>query len=377
MSVLIQTYPPSFNPNYGGILQAWALQHALMGIGHISYVEHSIGAPTKGPLSSVKKCIKNALTLAGSTRYISSPDVYGLDMSRGLLSFAQSSIQQVSFKEYTGGVNSTRRDSIDSFVVGSDQVWRPDYVNVPSFLFDYLASDDPRPRIAYAASFGRATTDGFTRDLVQRTLPLAKRLDFVSVREESGIAIARELWGINAVRMIDPTMLILPEYYEDYFDIPSTTKQEYIASYILDPTPMSTSITTQASQKLSRPVYSLNTPSPTTVADYKKDPDSFRKLSVHEWLRGLSLSTAVVTDSFHGVVFSLLFNKPFLVVVNTTRGATRFDTVLKLFGLQDRAVITEDAVSSQISQPIDWDRVNDTIIRERSEGLSFLRMALS
>ena len=96
--------------------------------------------------------------------------------------------------------------------------------------------------------------------------------------------------------------------------------------------------------------------------------------TVHEWRRSFHDAQYVVTDSFHGTVFSIIFNKPFVVVANTARGRTRFDSLLTTFGLDDRLVTRASEVSDElVHAPIDWRQVNSRIAAESSRSLHYLR----
>ena len=81
----------------------------------------------------------------------------------------------------------------------------------------------------------------------------------------------------------------------------------------------------------------------------------------------------VFTDSFHGCVFSVIFNKPFWVICNKTRGNARFDSLLKLFNLEDRKVDINDILNTNLTKDIDWEKVN-TIKKEwQNKSLAFIK----
>jgi exopolysaccharide biosynthesis predicted pyruvyltransferase EpsI len=99
---------------------------------------------------------------------------------------------------------------------------------------------------------------------------------------------------------------------------------------------------------------------------------------VTNWIRGFMDARFVVTDSFHGTVFSILFNKPFLAIGNPKRGMSRFVSLLKTFGLEDRLIeVNSPNIKNLVQQPIDFDKVNLILEHERSAAFSFLNEALS
>ena len=111
------------------------------------------------------------------------------------------------------------------------------------------------------------------------------------------------------------------------------------------------------------------------LVSYKNidNPDNNNVPSVEEWLKAFHDTDFVFTDSFHGCVFSIIFNKPFIVYGNKERGMARFNSLLKIFGLEARLVTNNEEAKKIISQPIDWEKIN-TIKKEWQEkSLNFLK----
>ena len=94
---------------------------------------------------------------------------------------------------------------------------------------------------------------------------------------------------------------------------------------------------------------------------------------VEEWIKGFIDAEFVITDSFHGTVFSILFNKPFIAIANKRRGLARFESLLKLFGLSERLVLNYSIIQLEkmISQEIEWDNVNRILKDEQNKALNF------
>ena len=114
------------------------------------------------------------------------------------------------------------------------------------------------------------------------------------------------------------------------------------------------------------------------LVSYKNidNPDNNNVPSVEEWLKAFHDSNFVFTDSFHGCVFSIIFNKPFIVHGNKERGMARFSSLLKIFGLEERLVTSKEEAEKVIAQQIDWERIN-TIKKEWQEkSLNFLKSNL-
>ena len=85
----------------------------------------------------------------------------------------------------------------------------------------------------------------------------------------------------------------------------------------------------------------------------------------------------MITDSFHGCVFSIIFNKPFIAIANTVRGRTRFESLFKVFGLEDRLFDSVADIDPEIlNKPLDWDEINKIRENEKQKGFGFLTDAL-
>ena len=95
--------------------------------------------------------------------------------------------------------------------------------------------------------------------------------------------------------------------------------------------------------------------------------------SVETWLAYIRDCDIVITDSFHGTVFSIIMNKPFLVVANGSRGIARFEDLLQRFGLKKRIVSKKNCPESILERTIDWEVVNKNIELQRQESFNFIK----
>lgn len=253
----------------------------------------------------------------------------------------------------------------DAFVVGSDQVWRPAYnnQNLLTMFLDFARSRKNIRRVAYAASFGLDNASEFHPEILKICARLLQKFDAVSVREDSGVGLCRDYFGVNgAEHLLDPTLLLDAEDYCRVCASVPARREDFVASYILDKSAMKTATVEKVAGTLNCGNAELN------------------GLSVPEWLAGFRDAQFVVTDSFHGTVFSIIFNKPFIAVGNAARGMARFDSLLKMFGLRERLVLLENAGDAEIlelvQKPVDWQNVNATRSRERVRSREFLEKAL-
>ncbi len=374
--VLIRTQP--LGHNYGGLLQAFALQTIVRRLGHD--VDTDISKPRtisfKGYLITSLRGTWQRLTR------INSDDLVNAELIR----FRDDSISCVSLYDGRGHVRPGVRDAYTDYLVGSDQVWRPKYSNIPASLFDFLPPSFAGKRLSYAASFGTDVSE-YSAELVEATYPLAQRLDAVSVREDSGVDLVRELWGRDDAHWhVDPTLLLERSDYEKLLGgvgaSPEIPPDDRLVVYFLDPSDPKKRLASELSSLLQRGVRSILPPAPDSAAAYRRSPNKFKKMPVTEWLMAFHDAEFVLTDSFHGCVFSVIFRKPFLVIENVKRGSTRFASLLNRLGLPHLMMDETDGdrrleLLCKAAQEIDWARIDKVLAVERARSLQYLSENLS
>ena len=273
---------------------------------------------------------------------------------------------------YTGYANLCKGSlNYATVMVGSDQVWLEqrclnsflDFVNRPNVL-----------KVVYAASCNERNSFFNKASKVRLCKELAKNFQGISVREKFLVPKCRERLGVEVKWVLDPTLLLTSEEYLEVIDS-KEGDDPVVFSYILDDTPSKRVIVDSIAKKLGIPCEDGNIVGKVDGHVRKIQPYP----SVDDWLRNLHRSRFVVTDSFHGTVFSILFNKPFVTIGNARRGVNRFKSLLELFGLESR-IIGQDELSKALSlvcENIDFESVNKILNEERKKSLSFLRDRLS
>lgn len=261
------------------------------------------------------------------------------------------------------------RFGLDTLVVGSDQVWRLGY-HPPGAEQDFFFGFAPDPgirKIAYAASFGLG--EWTYPEHLRQTQAALGRFHAVGVREASGVQICSERLGRpDAVHVLDPTMVVDPACYAQLAAPPAPRTAPTLMSYVLDDDPQRQAIGDELLQALGR--------------DFRhralKLDIGWATLDVPGWLRAFMDADFVLTDSFHGVVFSIIFRKNFIAIVNRDRGADRFTSLLGQLGLLERLVAPSERerVGALARQPIDYERVTARLEALRAHSLAFLRAAL-
>ena len=203
----------------------------------------------------------------------------------------------------------------------------------------------------------------------------------LSVREDSAIDLIKNKLGRDdAIHVLDPTMLLSKEHYNNLREsekIPDSPGNLNV--YVLDKTPEKDKLVRQIEVKLQLKAFEVLPVKKINEQKVTKDNiEDFVYQNPAVWIRGFQDANFVVTDSFHGTVFSILHNVPFVVIGNIERGLSRFQSLLKLFGLEDRLITDVDPIKIEYftDKKIDWVRVNKILDQERGKSLEFLKKGL-
>ena len=215
MNIGILTY--HFSNNYGAVLQTYALQEKLRQLGHSTLIINR--TPIKSDIIHKLYQLLNSNSSIYWRRFRKFADNYLLPISRPFYTDNQ---LQKGISDY----------ELDAIIVGSDQVWRGTMCG-HSYFLNFLPDDSSVRRISYAASFGKSEWDT-TREDTNLIKDLLNRFHYVSVRENTGVEICNEIFGINAKLVVDPTLMHDASFYEQNIikdDGKSTVGK--VVSYIL------------------------------------------------------------------------------------------------------------------------------------------------
>lgn len=370
-----------FNYNYGGILQTYALQTSLQKMGHkVETVNRSskISYPIKMKILSFGKrfLLKNVLRKNVVVRFWTNEKEEKL-LRKNTDRFIQENIKTTKFLKSESEFSELEKLNFDAYIVGSDQVWRPRYSpNIENHFLKFTGNKTGIKRISYAASFGVENWE-YTAKQTQSCSALAKQFNAISVREDSAVELCKNHLQVDSVQTLDPTLLLSIEEYTKLVEKENTTKNKgTLLMYVLDLAPEKRKIVQTVIDQLKLTPFSTMPES--TFRDVgKKNIDKCIFPSVENWIRGFMDAEFVITDSFHGTAFSIIFNKPFLSIGNPKRGMTRFTSLLKMLDLEDRLIQNfDDTILEKIKKPIDFKKVNGLLDNKREEAFSFLKNAL-
>jgi len=375
MKIAILTQP--LKSNYGGLLQAYALQKVLKEMGHEVLTLDIDIKPTfyKDFRSTIGRIVRKYIFHQKNINNIlpvrPSKSEYKI-ISQHTQKFIKNNIETTEKLQSIKKISILKNYNFDAFIVGSDQVWRPCYSpGITAFYLDFLGNDKITKRIAYAASFG---VDNWEYDevLTKNCKCLAQKFDAISVRENSGVQLCKKYLDVNATHVLDPTMLLNQEDYISLINKDNTNKSNTLMVYVLDKSEEKEYMVQKISKLLD---LSIN-----TIMPIKKYSKKSRKNindcifpPVSNWLKGFIDAEYVITDSFHGTVFAIIFNKPFITIGNNSRGLSRFTSLLKIFGLESRLILSSDNLTKElIEAPIDFKKVNVIKERQKQIAINFL-----
>lgn len=255
-----------------------------------------------------------------------------------------------------------------AIVVGSDQVWRIENTRETdlNYFLDFL-NDENIIRVAYSASFGTDKWAGTAQETLTVTNLLSK-FKQISLREQSGVELCEQVFHQKAHWTLDPTLLLEADDYYQLFSKIKPTSKPYVASYFLDSSTWKDEMAKRCCQQYDAKLLTLYPSNPTLYTFYK---------SVEQWLGDFYYADFVIVDSYHGMLFSIIFKKQFMVIANEHRGLTRFTSLLSSIGLMDRLFFEKDGVYPTVpAEEIDYDNVYRKLEKLRSSSRALLLQPL-
>lgn len=382
MRIGILTQP--LRENYGGLLQNLALQTVLKQMGHEVWTIHR-QYKRKSFIDKLVPVLKRFIL----RYFMRRKDITSIILfeptkeeakiiGKNTIRFIKENIQITDRIDSDIEISFLGNYKFDALIVGSDQVWRPAYSPcITNYFLDFAVNESTIKRVAYAASFGVDNWE-FSSKQTTQCASLVKSFNAISVREDSAIRLCKEKLGVDVVHVLDPTMLLTKEDYIKLVEKDNIPKiKGNLMTYVLDKSPENTKIIQKIAKELELSPFSVM-PEKTFSEVGKKHLKDCIFLPVTQWIRGFMDADFIVTDSFHGTAFSIIFNKPFISVGNTERGITRFTSLLKMFGLEERLILSvTELTPEKIRGSIDFNRVNQQWDKEQQKALKFISKSLN
>jgi polysaccharide pyruvyl transferase WcaK-like protein len=341
--------------NYGATLQAYALWTTIKRYGHdVEIIDYR-------PYVGVKFYIEKILYRDDSVNPYWIPElVKAFKMRRFLLSkmdlSKRKAYRRAGLKNFDG--------QYDVVICGSDQVWCFNSFRGfnPSFFLDFVGRETKCLKISYAPSFNTIDSLGKYRDLISKLL---SDFDAISVRDSHSLQVLRQECNIEAARVLDPTFLI---EYTGILSVPKL-KDEYLLVYVEPLNLEQEEIVKSIAERQNLVIIS--------VGNYIQVADkNLIGISPEEWLGYFSRASYIVTNTYHGTIFSIIFRKMFTVFAKEGKG-NKTNDLLRLLGLETR-LLSEGELGSwqEHFAPIDYKAVCNKLEKEISRSKTYLSEAL-
>ena len=269
-------------------------------------------------------------------------------------------------------------NNYSNIIIGSDQLWLP--VNVVADYYTLNWVPDNINKVALATSFGVSEVPQKYTQLYKNFL---SRINKISVREESGVKLVKELSGKDAKLICDPTMLLTKKEWEDIGTKERIIKDRYILCYFLGKNIEHRKFAERLKEKTGCKIVSLN-----HADEYVKYSDIYADITPYdigpeEWLNLVKNAEYVCTDSFHGTIFSIINNIPFFTFERySNKNATistnsRIYSLLSLFNLTDRLCAGNENIEEVLNNKIDFLKVNVKLDLLRNDAEYFLKNSIN
>lgn len=338
------------NNNFGALLQTYAILNAIKELGMDAKIIGFKPMMSNGPKQRLFNLIRFLLGY----------------------NFTRFRNQYIDILPLEGGMRELNK-KLDTFVVGSDQVWRyrEQHNNLRPYFFDFV--NDQNKKVSYAASFGLDQWQG-NEDITEEIGKLVRRFDHISVREASGVNICNDVFNVKAELVLDSTLLLDKSHYEDIVnrEIKSNKDKNNLLSYmLLDDSKKNKSFFKAFAKRNNLKFKRIK------GLKISNRYDFWLFNSVAKWLYYITKSEIIVTDSFHCTVFSIIFNKKFIVLSNPNRGITRIENLLALINRKDRLFYNLENIDAKVLRnDFDYMEINRIIETERKKSLGFLNESL-
>lgn len=344
--------------NYGNRLQNYALQRTLEGFGvEVETIFNNIYGTRVELVGGIKRYIKRIFRYK-YTCFDRRKDRFDL--------FNKLYIKKSKYIANRCKIRKTVNSYYDLFIAGSDQIWNYKYHYSPFFFLQFA---DKEKRYTYAASIGVDKIEESKKDTYSKWL---NDLKSVSVRERNAVDLIRDISGVIAYHVVDPTLLLSRDEWIQFEKCPAYFQEskKNIVVYFLGEIPETVKKEIESLKKKNYEIIYLE-------SDYKPDgkviSDKFYASDPNEFIYLINHSDYVLTDSYHGTIFSIIFEKQFYVfgrIMNDDNNMeSRIESLLKDYHLEERFNPKDFVYDNEI----DYTGVEDAIEHKKNESISYLR----
>lgn len=367
--------------NYGAMLQAFALQKKIENLGYIAEIIWLKGGLVKFRDIRLKKILIMGIKLFFNLSLLKKTiKTYGkvyrkniTEESKSLFEKFYNENYKIKLKSYSKWKKIAKKDEYLGFLCGSDQIWNTTAVYIEPMY--YLQFSPKNKRIAYAPSMGKDYIPKYNKNKLKKYIGEIPNL---SIREEKGKELIRELTNREAQVVLDPTFLLSKEEWQKIFSITHFKKKKYILCYFLDiPIDNTYKFIKEVQKK-----YGLEAVFLPYKEEWQTNFNNYVQLAAgpKEFLEVLLNSEYVITDSFHGTIFSINFNIEFYTVKrqygSNDSQESRITGILEKFNLLDRLIDSKEKNYEKLYEKINWHKVNEKLERERKDSEKYLKNSI-
>lgn len=349
--------------NYGALLQAYALQRFLEKKDYKCQICDYRNETIENPYKLI--CFEN-LSLINIIKQIIKLFIFGLSTNKRIKSFDKFRNDYLKLSLPVKSVEDLRKIDYkpDVYITGSDQVWNPNIVGELSDIYALNIADDVK-KVSYAASVGDTS---YINEYKEQFLTKLRNIDNLSVREKDTKEVLSNMLNRKIDTTIDPTLLLSNEDWN--LILPQFEKNEnYIFTYYVASSNKYFEVVNYVSALKKQKIVHCSK----KKCEYKKGSKSIYDLGPIEFINYIKNSDMVITSSFHATVFSLIFHKEFVVVLNESAGE-RIRTLLSIVGLEDRML--RDISDLDNLKQIDWNFVDTKLSEEKNKSIDWLIASL-
>ena len=342
-----------FGLNYGGVLQTFASKETLKSLGYEPII-----------IDRLPDCF--------SRNYPKVRQILHPLTQRAFYAFRRDELQPATRPIFTSEeLTALLQTDFYGIIVGSDQVWRKEAFSVNGDYYLIHQQDLPLKKVAYSASTGVAHWQ-YNEQETQQIKTALQKFSGLSVREAESVPVFKEACGIEVQNILDPTLIANPAIYQKLCQKAKLNGKGKLVTYILDWTEKKQQLLKQACEVLNLEAQHI------LPLEKKRKGLLSRMLyqdpTVYDWVNQIATADFVLTDSFHGMAFSIIFNRPFVAIGNPERGMARFTSLLNHFNLTSR--LAENTLPDDLTTPIDYDTVNKLLNNQGNLGINFLKESL-
>lgn len=364
--------------NYGSFLQAYGLKKMIEELGHeVEFVDYTVEPPLNIPTiienkkdSLFKRGVRKAYHICKAQLPREKNFIKMENQMRDFLHGYEERIRPML------GIDDKRhyRSEVDVLVIGSDEVFNCLQTSKEvGYSRELFGKDNHAKRlISYAGSFGNTTIERLKKYGVDKEVgSLLSKFDAISVRDENSGRVVKELTGIEPLYHLDP--VLVSDYSAE--EIKSINKKGYIIVYAYS------GRITEEEGKIIRAFAKKENKKLVCIQSSHKFCDEYVSGTPFEILAYFRNADYIITDTFHGSIFSIINNKPFITLIRKTEGDSygneeKLKDLLVRLGLENRIIRNMNQLEDLLKTPIEYDKVNNLRAQERERTLDYLRRQL-